>query len=571
MTQYSGTLSIQLSGVAEGRGSFTASFIGSYSAGIGKAHPFHQLMPVLIYSGNASGSGTLTTTLTMPEEVDTGSSSVSFQQGVYYSMTPDLPVDPLLAQYGLALTLAPNFNSLHTEATLSGTGSFDAVLDGVRLTGTATASGSLMAEVPAYSIAALDAVGPEGTGTGRVYTFTIARLSRTAESSSIGWVVDGDATDFAGLVLPSGTVDFAPGETSHVVSVTVLGDAFYEGDESFVVRLAPYGGDNFDGVATSALGLIENDDEEPGIISIAALNADRAEGVTGATDFTFILTREGASSGSASVGWQVQGSGLRPADGADFVGGVLPGGSVDFAPGETSKVLTVSVVGDELREAHEGFTVTLTAQSAVVLGTASAEGVIRADEALDDIVAVDPSTGLAYPATPQFYSGPVAGVERELLALAPAGQRLTVVASGENWFIHTGDGDDAIAVAGGRNVLDGGLGSNFLIGASGADSFFVDARAGWPVWSTMVGFGPGDDVTIWGVSEVTASLSWVEGAGATGYTGLTLHAQYHGEEGFVSMTLPGFTAADLTAGHLQVSSSSTGPTVWENYLYLAWV
>jgi Ca2+-binding RTX toxin-like protein len=304
-------------------------------------------------------------------------------------------------------------------------------------------------------------------------------------------------------------------------------------------------------VAPGAGGTVLNDDTTA-IISITALEADRAEGEAGAAGFTFLLSRAGGTSGSADVGWLVEGDGVRPADGADFVGGALPSGSVSFAPGEMEKVLTVQVAGDTLREGNEGFVVSLVAQSGAELGTGTAVGTIRADEPLDDIIAVDVGTGLALASVPSFYSGPVPGLERELLAIVA--QNVVAIASGPNWFIHTGSGDDAIRVQGGRNVLDGGTGSNFLTGADGEDTFFLDARDQTvPIWSTLVGFGVGDSATVWGLTQASAALMWEEGAGADGFTGLTLHAWRPGVD-FASLTFAGFTRADLDSGRLGLVS-----------------
>jgi len=57
---------------------------------------------------------------------------------------------------------------------------------------------------------------------------------------------------------------------------------------------------------------------------------------------------------------------------------------------------------------------------------------------------------------------------------------INITATKPNNFIHAGFGDDAIDVSqfaltnGGTNVLDGGGGSNFLVGGlSSVDTFFV--------------------------------------------------------------------------------------------------
>jgi hypothetical protein len=79
----------------------------------------------------------------------------------------------------------------------------------------------------------------------------------------------------------------------------------------------------------------------------------------------------------------VSGSGLAPANAADF-GGALPGGTLNFAPGVTSQTLTINVSGDLVVEADEGFTVTLAnvSGSGASLGTSAATGTIQNDDLL---------------------------------------------------------------------------------------------------------------------------------------------------------------------------------------------
>lgn len=118
------------------------------------------------------------------------------------------------------------------------------------------------------------------------------------------------------------------------------------------------------------------------VISIAATSADKMEGNAGTTAYTFTVTRAGDTSGTASMNWAVTGSGSSPATADDFVGNALPSGSVSFAAGETSKLITVNVQGDTTIEQDEGFSVTLSGASGgtTIIGS-TAQGVIRSDEA----------------------------------------------------------------------------------------------------------------------------------------------------------------------------------------------
>ena len=115
-------------------------------------------------------------------------------------------------------------------------------------------------------------------------------------------------------------------------------------------------------------------------LAIAATDADRAEGNSGSTPFTFTITRSDSLTAAINVAWQVTGTGANPADAADFASAVLdtgPSGNIAFAAGEASKALTVNVRGDTLVEANESFLVSV---SSPANGAATAMGVIRNDD-----------------------------------------------------------------------------------------------------------------------------------------------------------------------------------------------
>ncbi|OPH11435.1 DUF4114 domain-containing protein [Cylindrospermopsis raciborskii] len=111
-------------------------------------------------------------------------------------------------------------------------------------------------------------------------------------------------------------------------------------------------------------------------LAIAPAIASQTEGNSGTKPFTFTVTRTGDTSGTSSANWAVTGSGINPANAADF-GGILPSGTVNFAVGETSQTITINVSGDTTIENDEGFTVTLSDPIGAVLGTSSSGNTIN--------------------------------------------------------------------------------------------------------------------------------------------------------------------------------------------------
>lgn len=287
------------------------------------------------------------------------------------------------------------------------------------------------------------------------------------------------------------------------------------------------------------------------------------EGNAGTTAHVFDIIREGDLA-AASVPWSVAGTGSHPANAADFAGGVLPSGTASFAAGQTSLRITVPIAGDTLREPDETYAIRLDIpQDALIAAPHRLVATISGDDGppapaeLGAVIAGQ-QTALA----PGWYAGPVAELEKEIILLDRGD--IAITAYSDNWFIRTGDGSDAIAAAGGTNVVDGGTGSNFLSG-QGAETFFLDARGlAAPVWSTVLGLDPRDAVTVWLDDALAATLHWADDLGAEGYRGLTLMVDQPGRP-LALLTLPGFATEDVGARLL----SDRGTTIDGNaYLSL---
>jgi hypothetical protein len=178
--------------------------------------------------------------------------------------------------------------------------------------------------------------------------------------------------------------------TTQTITVNVAANSVTLASQGFTVALAsPSTGASI--TTASASGTILP--TPSATLAIAATKASQNEGNTGATTpFTFTVTRGGNTSIAASAAWTVTGSGSNPAPASEFTGGVLPSGTVSFAAGVTSQVITVNVAGNNTYQSNLGFTVALASPSAgASITTASAAGTIIND---------DPNTLIA-PTVPQ--------------------------------------------------------------------------------------------------------------------------------------------------------------------------
>ncbi len=233
----------------------------------------------------------------------------------------------------------------------------------------------LINTIPVIALATNSVTNAEGNSGTTAFDFLVT-ASAISSSQTVQYAVTGSganpasSSDFVGGVLPSGTVTFAPGETSKVVHIDVIGDSIDEPNESFTVTLSNASSGTISNA--TATGNITNDDAPPApYYYIMAASASKAEGNSGATPFTFTVSRGGDTRGAANVRYGVSGGSLVGGLNAnDFVGGVLPSGTVSFAAGETSQTITIYVQGDRSVENNEPFYVYLSAPS---IGTASGQ------------------------------------------------------------------------------------------------------------------------------------------------------------------------------------------------------
>src|SRR5206468_2673560 len=93
----------------------------------------------------------------------------------------------------------------------------------------------------------------------------------------------------------AGTLTFLPGDTTKTITVKVCGDATYENDETFTVDLS--NATNATISDNSGLGTITNDDT----VTLAIDDVAHNEGNAGTTDYTFTVTKTGATDLTTTV------------------------------------------------------------------------------------------------------------------------------------------------------------------------------------------------------------------------------------------------------------------------------
>lgn len=192
-------------------------------------------------------------------------------------------------------------------------------------------------------------VSEGNTGTAAA-VFTLTLSAALDEPITVAYrTADATATAGSDYQAASGTLTFAPGETSKAVTVLVNGDRLGEPDDYFLLKLdQPANAFLATGSGTGSIL-----DDEPRV-SINDVSAKEGNGKT--TVFTFTVTLSAAYDAPVTVRFATADGTARSGDG-DYVG---KSGTLTFAPGETTKTVAVVVNGDKKREGNEAFVVNLT-------------------------------------------------------------------------------------------------------------------------------------------------------------------------------------------------------------------
>lgn len=286
-----------------------------------------------------------------------------------------------------------------------------------------------------------------------------------------------------------------------------------------------------------------------GTLDVAGVSAGQTIMMNGSD--TLVLNTPSAFAGSisASAGDHIILQGVTATSAVDNNGTL-------FVSDGTTSVATLKLSGTYT---NDSFT---TNGSIITVGTASAAS---------NFTITDTTTGVTTTTAGTPYTGPVAGITSEYVTATS--DSLNITATSPNSFIHTGSGTDAIDVSkvNGTNVLDGSTGSNFLVGGTGFDTFFLDDRgATADTFSTVVNFHAGDNATVWGVTTADFKLNTYDNQGAAGYTGLDFSFTAAGKPN-ANLVLTGYTTADLTNGALTVTYGTTatvGSTPGSTYMLI---
>jgi Calx-beta domain/FG-GAP-like repeat len=200
---------------------------------------------------------------------------------------------------------------------------------------------------PRFSIGPASSAGTEGNTGTTVLTFAVTMSVAYDMPVTVNYnTSNGTATAGSDYLAMSGTLTFNPGgPLTQYIHILVKGDRILEADERFFVTLSnPTAGS----VTTSqTVGNIWDDEPRIGIADVA-----KQESMKGQTTlFYFTVTIWVAYDEPVTMSFRTVDGTAKTSNG-DYVAKT---GTLTFAPGETTKTVTIEVKGDNRKEANETF------------------------------------------------------------------------------------------------------------------------------------------------------------------------------------------------------------------------
>jgi len=210
---------------------------------------------------------------------------------------------------------------------------------------------------PTPTLSISDATVTEGNSGTTNATFTVTLSAASGSAVTVKYdTANGTATAGSDYQTASGTLTFIPGDTSETFNVAVNGDTVPESNETFAVNLSnPTNATISD---SQGVGTINNDDTASAPPGISISDATVTEGHSGTIDAIFTVTLSSVSNQTVTVAYATANNTATAGSDYQSKSGVLT-----FAPGETSKTITVTVNGDTLVESTETFFLDLCCQT----------------------------------------------------------------------------------------------------------------------------------------------------------------------------------------------------------------
>ena len=209
---------------------------------------------------------------------------------------------------------------------------------------------------PTISIA--DTTIPNENAVVRTTAVTLSAASEKTVTVQYA-TANGTATATNDYISATGTLSFAPGDTSKTVPVTIVQDTLDELNETFSVVLSSPS----NATISDATGIMTiTDDEGTPTLSVAHVTTSNEN----ATNLVATVTLSGVSSQTVTVNYATA-NGTATA-GSDYTS---TSGTLTFSAGDTSKTVNIPILADTVDEENETFTFTLSSSLNAAISTSS--------------------------------------------------------------------------------------------------------------------------------------------------------------------------------------------------------
>jgi hypothetical protein len=221
--------------------------------------------------------------------------------------------------------------------------------------------GTIMDDEPRLSITPFVSHSEGNTGQTPFY-FPVTLSFAYDAPVTVDWATGaGNATAGSDYQAASGTLTFAPNETTKTITILVNGDRLFEPTETFFVNLsAPT---NAGIAAGQGVGSITDDEPRISINDVTAKEGKKNQ----TTQLTFTVTLSAAYDQAVTMSFRTVDGTAKTSDN-DYVART---GTLTFNPGETTKTITITVNGDRTKEPDETFSLDLFGLSSNALFTRS--------------------------------------------------------------------------------------------------------------------------------------------------------------------------------------------------------
>jgi len=212
-------------------------------------------------------------------------------------------------------------------------------------------------------------------------TVTVTLSPASQKTVTVNYATaDGIARAGADYTAASGMLTFGPGITTQQISVAIIDDMLDETDEGFQILLSNSVNAS---ISDNASIIVITDDE--GLPALTVQDVTTVNETAGNLSTTVSLSA--ASALGVTVNYTTIDS--TALDGSDYT---AVSGTLSFAAGETSKTVSIPILGDNIDENDEQFILEISGPANAVIGTAQAVMTITDDDAPPSLSVSDNTT-----------------------------------------------------------------------------------------------------------------------------------------------------------------------------------